>query len=38
MFSNYHLLNGEYEDSITFAKSSLVNLLKICGTNHTKTA
>jgi hypothetical protein len=38
VFAHYHMTNGEYEDAITFAKSSLVNTLKICGTNHIKTA
>jgi hypothetical protein len=38
LFSAYHLTNSEYEDAITFAKSSLVNILKICGTNHEKTS
>lgn len=38
LFSAYHLTNSEYEDAITFAKSSLVNVLKICGTNHEKTS
>lgn len=37
-FSLYHQNNGEFEDSITFAKSSVVNILKICGANHFKTA
>lgn len=38
VFATFHLANGEYEDAITFAKSSLVNTLKICGTSHIKTA
>lgn len=38
IFSSYHLGNNEIEDSITFAKSSLVNIFKVCGTNHEKTS
>lgn len=37
IFTNFHLQNGEYEDAITFCKSSLVNTMKICGLNHIKT-
>lgn len=38
LFSSYHLGCLEFEDSITFAKSSLVNILKVCGTAHDKTS
>lgn len=38
LFSAYHLTCSEFEDAITFAKSSLVNILKICGGGHEKTA
>lgn len=37
-FSNHHLIQESHQDAITFAKSSLVNILKICGTAHEKTA
>lgn len=32
----YHRNNGEYEDAITFSKSSVINMLKVCGANHPK--
>jgi tetratricopeptide (TPR) repeat protein len=38
IFSAYHLGNGEHEDAVTFAKSSLVNILKLCGSAHEKTS
>lgn len=38
LFSAYHLGRGEFEDAITFAKSSLVNMLKVCGSTHERTA
>jgi tetratricopeptide (TPR) repeat protein len=38
LFSAYHLSCSEYEDAITFAKSSLVNILRVCGSSHEKTA
>lgn len=34
----YHRNNAEYEDSITFSKSSVINMLKICGAMHNKVA
>jgi tetratricopeptide (TPR) repeat protein len=38
VFSAYHQGAGEFEDAITFAKSSLVNVLKVCGTAHERTS
>ena len=38
LFSSYHLSSLEFEDAVTFAKSSLVNILKVCGTAHDKTS
>jgi tetratricopeptide (TPR) repeat protein len=32
----YHRNNGEFEDAITFAKSSVISMLKICGSIHPK--
>lgn len=38
ILASYHYANDNYEDAITFAKSSLVNTLNICGINHLKSA
>jgi tetratricopeptide (TPR) repeat protein len=38
LFSSYHISSHELEDATTFAKSSLVNILKVCGTGHGKTS
>jgi tetratricopeptide (TPR) repeat protein len=38
LFSAYHSSHSEHEDAITFAKSSLVNTLSLCGTQHPKTS
>ena len=38
LFSQFHLAAGDNEDAITFAKSALVNTLKVCGSNHSNTA
>ena len=35
-FCIFHRSNSEHEDAITFCKSSVVNILKICGNNHIK--
>lgn len=32
----YHRNNGEYEDAITFMKSSVINMLKVCGPTHQR--
>ena len=38
VFSLFYQNSGEVEDAITFSKSSVINILKICGANHFKTA
>lgn len=38
VFSAYHQAALEFEDAITFAKSSLVNMLRVCGTGHERTS
>ena len=38
LFSAYHLNCSQFEDAIIFSKSSLVNILKVCGGSHERTS
>jgi hypothetical protein len=37
-FAEYYSVNGQHEEAIAYGKSSLVNVIALCGTGHRRTA